>query len=1111
MAVITATSTNPWATAFPSVPTAADDVVIPATFTVTIPTATTVVCRSLTTTGTGSLTFASTTAVISIGDGTAGLANVALSIATTSTITLTGIGTINFISTSATQQTVTSGGKTLPNLTFGASSASSYQLQDNLTFTGAIMTHTFGTLDWNGKTLSGASYTSNTSNIRTLTTGAATVTFTAASTAWTLQSANMTITANTAVVTCTGTFPSMTMGSANYNGMSFTLNGLTSTTTWSGNPTGFGTLTLSGTANVLDGWASAGNISCATLVVSGNSVNLNRFLVSSTVMGTNITITVSTSFTFTNVDFMDITAAGAAGTWTGTSMGDAQGNSNITFTSAFDHYKVGGAGNFSSTTMWSTTSGGSSGSAVPLPQDKVIMDANSGSSALTVDLVRAGKDWVLTGYTGSVSMVASYLSYGNLTLGSGMGNFGSGSGIRTLTLAGRGSQTITSNGKAFGLSTNITFDSFGGSYQLQDNLTISNNGIQTVGLNHGTLDLNAKTITCDIFTSTNSFTRSILMNGAAINLATAGGNTIWNIGVSTGMTFTGLTGTINMTFAAGTSRIFAGGGLAYGTVNYTVANSPGILNFSGANYFDTLNIGSQRAVTWPTGTISTVKSFTGTGVNNGYQYFGGQVQTGAGVIAVSTANTAALQLTGDITLDAEVALPSYTALTVTSLIAKAGATAGYALRVGTTGIPQVFIGTASGTASASLSTVLTAGQHAWIRVTWQDSTDLAKFYYSTNGSTYTQLGTNVSVVQTGIPTDTSILYIGSRTTGNDSMTGTMYRARIWSDITQSTLVYDANFTTKAFGANSFTESSSNALTVTIDGAVNQAGDGRVLIASATGATAAYLEFVGPVNTVDYQTVQDILSTTPYKYYAGVNSLSVSGNTNVILTAPVAQPYITKQINGAQTSIASVTVTFPFAQTATAGNILVAAFTATLAPGTVTGPSGFTLITNNNATAGAYLYTWYKVSTGGETSVTVGASSAPVDSLSLYEIAAPTGTLSLDVNDVNNSAASTVTTISTGSGVTNTTTTAYAMAFWSSGSGASGFGNGVSITNSYQESRVVTVNPVLRGFALPLLSSASRSTTYTWTNSRLAASQLVVFKDVTAGTTATSSTLMLMGV
>ncbi len=132
-------------------PTAADDVVIPASAIVTIPTATTALGRSLTVQSSGTIAFATTTSVLTLGDATAGAGNVALSVSSGATVTLTGIGTINFISTSATVQTIATGGKTMPNFTFNGSTGS-WQLTDSSTISN--ITHLAGTFSTNNQTVS---------------------------------------------------------------------------------------------------------------------------------------------------------------------------------------------------------------------------------------------------------------------------------------------------------------------------------------------------------------------------------------------------------------------------------------------------------------------------------------------------------------------------------------------------------------------------------------------------------------------------------------------------------------------------------------------------------------------------------------------------------------------------------------------------------------------------------------------------------------------------------------------------------------------------------------------------------------------------------------------
>ncbi len=163
-------------------PTAADDVVLDATSgNVTIAAA--AAARSLTCTGyTGTLTH-NAAVTLSLGDATAAAGNAALVLAAGMTYTLGNVSTsaISLISTSTTQQTVTTAGKTLGNLTVNGS-GSSWLLSDALTCsnitvsTGTLTTgsHTVttGTITVSG---SGAVMAFGTSTVNLTSTGAVNV------------------------------------------------------------------------------------------------------------------------------------------------------------------------------------------------------------------------------------------------------------------------------------------------------------------------------------------------------------------------------------------------------------------------------------------------------------------------------------------------------------------------------------------------------------------------------------------------------------------------------------------------------------------------------------------------------------------------------------------------------------------------------------------------------------------------------------------------------------------------------------------------------------------------------------------------------------------------
>jgi hypothetical protein len=160
-----------------------------------------------------------------------------------------------------------------------------------------------------------------------------------------------------------------------------------------GNANNFGETIVTGSITVTGTGAGA-------LSISGNSA-INRMLVRSDTPGTPVSI-IATARTLTNVDFKDIAAAG--GTWTGTSLGNRLGNSGITFTTPVTRF-ARGSGEWNSTTIWSTVSGGTSGASVPLPQDTVIINSLSGTGVINTGNVRVlgANVSIQTGYTGTLN------------------------------------------------------------------------------------------------------------------------------------------------------------------------------------------------------------------------------------------------------------------------------------------------------------------------------------------------------------------------------------------------------------------------------------------------------------------------------------------------------------------------------------------------------------------------------------------------------------------------------------------------------------------------------------------------------------------------------------
>lgn len=565
--------------------TAVDEVVVPTGATLTISAANTVLCRNISVTGTGTLVFAATTSIVTIGDATAGTGNVAISVAGTATITLTGIGTINLVSTSATQQTIDSGGKTLPNMNFNGA-GSSYLLSAALTSSG-IITWLQGIFNTGNFAMSASSYNMGNALTRTLTLGSSAITATGSANAWTFSNlTGLTTTANTAVITCTGVVAStnniISISTWNSNGASFVITG-GGVGSLSVLGATVNNLTVTGTANQTDSYRIGGSFTVTgTLTLNGNSA-VNRPTFFALVAGTPITITAAAT-SISNFDFMDITAAGA-GAWTTTSgvTGDKQGNSGITFTTPATQTRDGTVGNWSTAARWT--------SRVPLPQDNVVF--NSSSANTTLDQLVMGKDITFTGYTGTLTLTsnaAAYSFYGSMTLASGM-SYGANPNTFIITASGRSTHNITSNGKAwFPAGTNGTtnIQAPGGSYTLIDAFTYISPTASLFAVIAGSFDSSSFAMGVGRFQSSGTITRSVTLGTSTISLAATGAVALITL-AATGLTLSASSATFIVTTASASSRSVDLGGMTIGTFTYTVAGSTGLLTFTSNATLNVIN------------------------------------------------------------------------------------------------------------------------------------------------------------------------------------------------------------------------------------------------------------------------------------------------------------------------------------------------------------------------------------------------------------------------------------------------------------------------------------------------------------------------------------------
>jgi hypothetical protein len=229
----------------------------------------------------------------------------------------------------------------------------------------------------------------------------------------------------------------------------------------------------------------------------------------------------------------------------------------------------------------------------------------SEANAISVNIT-AGSDVVavyqhlknvnFTGFSGTSSNFTNNI-YGDLTLSPTM-TVPAG-GLTTAFGGTLGTQLITTNGKT--LDFPIAQGGVGGTVQLQDNLTMGST--RTYTLTNGTLNVNSRTLTTGIFSSSNSNTRNLNL-GTNGRIAVNGGG--WTATV-TGFTFSG-TGVISMDFA--TAKTFAGGG---GVYNYTLnQGGAGTLTITGANTFANITNTNATAsqITFPANTITSVRALS---------------------------------------------------------------------------------------------------------------------------------------------------------------------------------------------------------------------------------------------------------------------------------------------------------------------------------------------------------------------------------------------------------------------------------------------------------------------------------------------------------------------
>lgn len=323
-----------------------------------------------------------------------------------------------------------------------------------------------------------------------------------------------------------------------------------------------------------------------TFTCTGTSVQ-NRNLVYSNVRGTQRAINAA-AVSIQDTDFRDINANGAAVPWALASqrVGDLGNNSDITFPAAVNRYAVAN-GNWSNTAVWSATSGGATGASVPLPQDTAIFDASTGAGTYTFNVPRIGAVNASALGARAISLGTSIEVYKSFSLSAAC-TFTPGA--NSVTFAGEGVNTITSNTKQFNSVTVF------GNYKLLSDLSCTGSMLLYGGLfeaNGYNLSVTAFTVAVSLVNSSYWPTLTVYMGSGTW---TATGTSGWVINTAS-VTLFPETSTIDIAASAASTYTFAGGGVTYNNLRISGSTGASVISITGNNTFTSITSTKTNAYT----------------------------------------------------------------------------------------------------------------------------------------------------------------------------------------------------------------------------------------------------------------------------------------------------------------------------------------------------------------------------------------------------------------------------------------------------------------------------------------------------------------------------------
>jgi hypothetical protein len=472
---------------------------------------------------------------------------------------------------------------------------STWTLGSPLNIGTSTVTVTYGAFSTSASnySLTAGGISSSNLNVRSISLNGSTVVLSLSAAITFTSATNLNLDAGTSTIQISNSAPIFNSAVLTFNNVSFTSPNTLSISINGENT--FNNLTFTGRTTVgINTVTFSANQNISTLTLNAGTASAYRTFLRSGTFGLPRTLTVGTlAAGATDIDFRDITIAGAAAPISGTRFGDAKGNSGITFPAAKTVYwALATAGDWGAagSGTWAAISGGAPGDdQFPLAQDTAYITPTRPGSGLTITVNAAYNIGTVDISTRTLAMTLATSTqtptiYGNWFNGTATTLTGTG----VLTFAGRGSQTITSAGRTFTQPFSISTP--GGSVTLLDALTLSST--TATNLVSGTFNAQIYNVTLSArFNSTSSEVR-------AVNF----GSGTWTFtgGSAQGMDL-GSANTSNLTISGSGTISFANNSTAIQIYLYGK-------DFSGI----TFNQAGSRSLQLNTGLPVTIKNITNT-------------------------------------------------------------------------------------------------------------------------------------------------------------------------------------------------------------------------------------------------------------------------------------------------------------------------------------------------------------------------------------------------------------------------------------------------------------------------------------------------------------------